>query len=597
MIMSEMSEDSKLDTKYNLKIYWGVLRNYKILIFGIIFFVFIIEVANIFDRFLFKIIIDKGTEFVASSLPRALFVQILIMVAVAFVFNFLIRSVVRWLNIHFVNILEGKIILDIKKKFLNHLVQLSYNFYTTHKTGSLISKLIRSGSAVERMSDTFVFNFFPLFFQLVVVLTTIVLFDTASAVIILFTAVAFVTFSLIINKSMQRANMRANNAEDFEKGQISDIFTNIESIKYFGKEENIKKKYKGIGEETQRLVVKAWDYYRWQSAGNGILLGIATLLIIYFPVVKLLNGQITIGTLVFIYTVYGQLLQYLFGFDNGIRGYYRSIADFDSLFRYYKIENDIADPPNAKPLKIKEGTIEFRNVSFSFKKRQIFRNFSLKIPKNKKIAIVGPSGAGKTSLVRLIYRFYDVEQGEILIDGKNIKEFKQETLRGELSIVPQECVLFDDTIYNNVAFSRPEASRKEVLAAMKFAQLDKIVREFPNNESTIVGERGVKLSGGEKQRVSIARAILANKKILVLDEATSSLDSETESEIQKDLYRLMEGRTNIIIAHRLSTIMKADMIVVLENGTIAQIGNHKELIGRKGLYQKLWGLQKGGYLR
>jgi ATP-binding cassette subfamily B protein len=190
-----------------------------------------------------------------------------------------------------------------------------------------------------------------------------------------------------------------------------------------------------------------------------------------------------------------------------------------------------------------------------------------------------------------------VNAGRILVDGEDIRNFKQESLRSEMAIVPQECVLFDDSIYNNIAFSKPNATREEVMKAIRFSQLDKIIAKFPNKENTIVGERGVKLSGGEKQRVSIARAILADKKILVLDEATSSLDSETEFEIQRDLRRLMEGRTSVIIAHRLSTIMHADMIVVLKEGKIVQTGKHYQLINQPGEYKKLWNLQKGGYLR
>jgi len=261
------------------------------------------------------------------------------------------------------------------------------------------------------------------------------------------------------------------------------------------------------------------------------------------------------------------------------------------------VQKQIVDKPNSKNLEIKDGTVEFKNIDFSYGKRKIFKNFSLKIPKNKKIALVGHSGCGKTTLVKLLYRMYDVNHGAILIDGKDIRDVKQESLRNEMSMVPQECTLFDDTIYNNVAFSKPKATREEVLKAMRFAQLDKIIKEFPNKEKTIVGERGVRLSGGEKQRVSIARAILADKKILVLDEATSSLDSETEHEIQKDLEKLMEGRTSMIIAHRLSTIMHADMIVVMEKGQIVQMGTHNELISQEGEYNHLWNLQKGGYIK
>ncbi len=314
---------------------------------------------------------------------------------------------------------------------------------------------------------------------------------------------------------------------------------------------------------------------------------------------KFLDGGISIGTLAFIYTIYTGLTGHLFGFVHGIRGYYISLGDLDELFQYAQIENEIKNGSNRK-MKVEKGEIELKNVSFTYPGRgdeRAIHDLSLKINKNEKIALVGHSGCGKTTLVKLIYRLYDTAKGEILIDNKNIKEFNQESLRNELSIVPQEAILFDDTIYNNILFSNPKASKDEVMNAMKFAQLDKFVDKLPKKENTIVGERGVKLSGGEKQRVSIARAILANKKILVLDEATSALDSKTEYEIQNDLEQLMKNRTSIIIAHRLSTIMKADKIVVMDKGKIVQTGKHYDLIKQKGIYRELWNLQKGGYIK
>jgi ATP-binding cassette subfamily B protein len=393
------------------------------------------------------------------------------------------------------------------------------------------------------------------------------------------------------------SNIKRTVREDIEKGNIADFLTNIDSIKYFGKEVNIKRRFLKLGKLTKNALLKFWSYIKWLSAGQSLILGIGTFLLIYFPLVRFLNGELSIGTIVFIYTVYGNLMGPLFSFVHGIRGYYRSMADFQALFQYGKIDQEVKDKSGAKDLNIREGVIEFKDVLFKYGKRKIFENFNLKIPKHKKVAFVGHSGCGKTTLVKLLYRFYDVNSGGILIDGKDIREFKQESLRSEMSIVPQECVLFDDTVYNNVRFSNPKADHKEVMKAMKFAQLDKIVADFPKKEKTVVGERGVRLSGGEKQRVSIARAILANKKVLVLDEATSSLDSKTEYEIQADLKKLMKGRTSIIIAHRLSTIMTADKIVVLKKGKIVQIGSHKQLIKQKGEYKKLWNLQKGGYIK
>jgi ATP-binding cassette subfamily B protein len=456
---------------------------------------------------------------------------------------------------------------------------------------------MRGSSAIERMADVFIFNFSPFILQMIIAIISIIYFNWISALTIFLSTFIFILFSFFMQKKGESSKIDFNKTQDLEKGITADFLTNINSIKYFGKDKSIKFKYKKLIENTKSKMIKNWDYFRWTTFGQRLILGIGTFFVIFFPLIKFLDGEMTLGTLTFIYTIYVGLLSQTFNFVYGLRGYYRAMADFQELFDYGKVQKEILDKPNAKRLKIKEGEIEFKDISFSYGKRKIFEEFSLKIPANKKVAFVGHSGCGKTTLIKLLYRFYDVNKGDILIDGKDIREVKQESLRSEMSMVPQECILFDDTIYNNIAFSNPSASKDEVMKAIKFAQLESIIDNFPQKEKTIVGERGVKLSGGEKQRVSIARAILANKKILVLDEATSSLDSQTEYDIQRDLDKLMEGRTSIIIAHRLSTIMHADKIVVLKKGKIVQMGTHRELINQRGEYNKLWNLQKGGYIK
>ena len=509
----------------------------------------------------------------------------------------LLHATLNWLRNHLINKLETKMIADLKRKYFNHILSLDHNFHITHKTGSLISRLTRAAGATERLTDIFMFNFASLIVQTTAIFFSLIYFDFISGIILLFVMITFVAFSFFIQRIQEKSNVLANKSEDIEKGNVADFFTNVDSVKYFGKEKIIRDRYYNLTEETKKAYLKNWNYFRYLAAGQTLILALGTFFMIYFSMLKFLDNQITIGTLAFIYTVYLGLIGYMFGFVDGMRGFYRSMADFQDLFEYGKIQKEIKDKPNAKELKIKDGEIEFKDMRFNYGKRKIFNNFNLKIPRNKKIALVGHSGSGKTTLVKLLYRFYDIDDGEILVDNINIKDVKQESLREEMSIVPQECVLFYDTIYNNVAFSNPKASKEEVMKAIKFAQLDKIIENFPNKEKTIVGERGVRLSGGEKQRVSIARAILANKKILVLDEATSSLDSQTEHEIQQDLERLMQNRTSIIIAHRLSTIMKADKIIVMKNGKIVQEGTHMHLINKSGEYKHLWNLQRGGYIK
>ncbi len=594
--MVKIKRAKEIHFKENFKMYWSFLKKYKILFFTIIFLVLINSATHLIDRLLFKKIVDDGSLFLSGGLGIDVFKSVLLIVLAVYLVNIFFRVSAKWLQIHLMNRLDSGLITDLKRKFFSHIINLSHKFHTTHKTGSMISRITRGAGAIERMTDFMVFNTLPLVFELVIVGAALIYFDYVSAIVVFAVSIVFFLFSLHIQNLQKKSNVELNNSEDIEKANIGDFFTNIDSIRNFGKEEIIISKYRKLSERSRKAMIWHWGYYKWLDAGHSFIINAGVLLLILFPVLRLIQGEITIGTLVFIYTIYGNIMGPLYGFVNGMRGFYRSMADFESLFSYARIENEVKDKPNAERIKIERGEVEFKNISFNYGKRSIFKNFSLKIEENQKVALVGHSGSGKTTLVKLLYRLYDVNSGAILIDGKDIRDVKQTSLREELSIVPQECVLFDDTIYNNIAFSKPEASREEVMKAIKFAQLDKIIKELPKKENTIVGERGVKLSGGEKQRVSIARAILADKKILVLDEATSSLDSRTEHEIQKDLANLMKGRTSIIIAHRLSTIMKADKIVVMDKGKIVQSGKHNDLIRQRGLYKELWSLQKGGYI-
>lgn len=586
----------KIDFKYNLKVYFSLLGKYKLLFSSILLMVLISEAGKVIEKFLFKWIIDSGTDLNSGAIQLEAFSQVLILVAAIYISIRILSAIFEWLRHDAINNMDSSLMLDVKRKFFNHIVHLSHGFHNTHKTGSLISRLGRGQSGVERMTDFIVFNIAPLMFQLVLVAFSIVFVSRIMTLITVLTIFSVIAYSFIVQQMQRKANIKHNEAEDIEKANIADVFTNIDSIKYFGKESTIKGRFAKILDRTKAAALYNWGYFRWISFGESLIITIGSFTLFYVTLASFINKEINIGTVVLIYQLYFSLMGPMFGFIGGMRNFYRSMADFNDLFQYGKFENDIKDTPDAKVLDIKSGKVELRNISFSHQNRKIISNVSLVINPGEKIALVGHSGCGKTTLVKLLYRFYDLDSGSILIDGHDIRHFRQESLRSELSIVPQECILFDDTIYNNITFSKPHANRAEVFKAIKFAQLDQLINQLPSRENTIVGERGVRLSGGEKQRVSIARAILADKRVLVLDEATSSLDSKTEYSIQADLERLMENRTSIIIAHRLSTVMKADKIVVIEKGRIMQVGKHKDLIKKEGLYKNLWKLQKGGYL-
>ncbi len=591
------SKKENLDVKYILKTYWSFVGRYKSLFITIIICGALLSVIGLSQRALFKKITDLGELFARGEINILTLKEGMIITLAIWFGVIIIRSIVRWNRAHFLNNLEAKSMRDLKQHYYNHILKLSYKFHTTHKTGALIARISRGNSALERLTDFISYQTLTLIFEVIVSGITLILIDVKIGLIILGTGILFSILSNKIQIKERIFRIKSNESEDEEKGFTADTLTNIDSIKYYGKEGLIQNKYASATENTKKSWLRELQLGRWSSSIEAIIMDIGGLLTLTAILKMFIAGETTLGTVVFAWTSYWAIINSVQNFMDGLRGYNRSIADLKDLFEYGKIQNEIKDKINARNLEIKEGSIEFENVSFKYHEKDLFKNFNLNIPQNKKIALVGHSGSGKSTLLKLLYRFYDIDSGKIKIDNIDIKEVKQESLRSELSIVPQECVLFDDTIYNNIKFSNPKAKHEEIMKAIKFAQLDQVIKNFPNKEKTIVGERGVRLSGGEKQRVSIARAILANKKILVLDEATSALDSKTEHEIQKDLQNLMEGRTSIIIAHRLSTIMSADLIVVLDKGKIVQQGTHNQLINKPGTYRELWNLQKGGYIK
>jgi ABC-type multidrug transport system fused ATPase/permease subunit len=579
----------------NLRLYLSLVIKHKLLLFISLCILILTEFAVLADQFLLKHFIDKGELYFKELLSQKEFTQIAILLLTLLGVVILIRIIGKWSFVHFSNIMQSRIVKDLKVKVYTHILQLSHKFHSNNKTGSMISKIIRAGGAVEQLSDVLIYSFIPIALQSIFVIGAFFILDRTTAIVILVTGTIFVLYSIKLHNVEQYAKVAADQAEDHEKAYVSDTLTNIDSIKYFAKEKQISKTFDGIAGNVSSKYLKYWQFHRWLEGGHNLILGTGLLVMLGLIVRQYILGRVSLGTVTFAFTSYATFSGYLRFLGFGLRGFYRSMSDIESVQYYLRSDNDIPDHSSRK-LQVKKGAITFESVMFKYENKKLFHKFTLDIPKHNKVALVGHSGSGKSSLVKLLFRMYDINEGKITIDGTDISHVTQESLRSQISIVPQECILFDDTVYNNVAFARPNATRTEVIRAMKQAQLWNVVKEFEKKEQTIVGERGVKLSGGEKQRVSIARAILADKRILVLDEATSALDSQTEYDIQKALHTLMKGRTSIIIAHRLSTIMGADNIVVMKKGKIIQQGTHKVLSKQKGEYKHLWNLQKGGYI-
>ena len=590
-----MVKDKKVNFVENFKLFWKIVKHEKKWVFTLLFFAFIFELLMIADNLLVKWIVDYGNGFLAGNYTGVQILRIFTIILGIFLGLVLFRSTIRFFNMHSRNRLMSRVDADIKKKYFNKVIDFDYDFHTQNKSGELISKLDRGARGCVSLTELVTQRLFSPIFALVVVLFSIAYFDIVPALITAGIGVVILIFSWKIFSKQAKAKLENNDSLDREKGFVSNILSGFESIKFFGKERNVKNRHLKYIEKSKNSFIKFNDYYRVYVTLMSLTLGIGTALLLYFSLKSFVTGKITIGTVVFIFTTFGRMIAPIVGLSDSMRSLNESLSDVQALFKYDKIKNAIKDSLYAKDLKVKKGEIEFRNIEFNYGKRNkinLFGDLNFKIKEEESVAIVGSSGSGKTSLMRLLFRLYDPVRGKILIDGQDIKKVKQDSLRENLTIVPQEPVLFNDTIYNNVKFSKPSAKREEINKALKLSSAYDFVNKLPKKENTLVGERGIRLSGGEKQRIAIARALLANKKIIVLDEPTSSLDLETENKIQTGINNLLNNKTAIIIAHRLSTIKDVDRIIVLKDGKIIEQGNHFELLKKKGEYARLWEYQK-----
>jgi ATP-binding cassette, subfamily B, heavy metal transporter len=479
-------------------------------------------------------------------------------------------------------------------KTFRHLHSLSLRFHLERRTGGLSRIIERGTKGIDTILRYSLFNTFPTVIEIILVAGILWWnFGGIYAVIIMLTIVAYTGFTYWATE--WRINLRRvmNDADTDANTKAIDSLLNFETVKYFGNEEHEALRFDRSLERYEKAAVKTWISLAILNAGQAIAFSIGLALIMAMVANDVIARTATVGDFVMVNALMIQLYMPLNFLGSVYRDIKQGLIDIEHMFRLLGVEPEVMDATGARPLNITDGSIVFDRVSFAYdRRRPIIIDLSLTIPPGKTVAIVGPSGAGKSTISRLLYRFYDVTGGRIMIDGQDVSRVTQHSLRAAVGMVPQDTVLFNDTIRYNIRYGRPDASEEEVFMAAKLAHIHDFVVGLPQGYDTMVGERGLKLSGGEKQRVSIARTILKGPPILILDEATSALDTHTEQEIQKALKQVAQNRTTIVIAHRLSTVIDADEIIVLEAGRIAERGRHEELLRKQGIYHAMWTRQR-----
>ncbi|WP_417673586.1 ABCB family ABC transporter ATP-binding protein/permease [Roseibium sp.] len=475
-----------------------------------------------------------------------------------------------------------------------HLHQLSLRFHLARRTGGLSRVIERGVKGIEAIVRFTILNGIPTILEFAIMAAVISYqFGMSYLAIVAVMIVAYVWFTIKASNWRISIRREMNDSDTDANSKAIDSLLNFETVKYFGNERMESERFDVSMAKYEKAATKTWTSLAWLNLGQTVILGIGMAACMVLSAQAVMAGEQTIGDFVLINALLMQISIPL----NFIGFIYREIrqglADIESMFDLLGVPEEITDKPGAEPLKAVEGTIAFENVHFHYDAdRPILKGIDFDVPAGKTVAIVGPSGAGKSTISRLLFRFYDVTDGRILIDGQDVRDVTQESVRHAIGMVPQDTVLFNDTIAYNIRYGRPDATDEEVREAARMAQIHDFIERLPKGYASEVGERGLKLSGGEKQRVAIARTILKSPPILILDEATSALDTHTEQEIQAALDQVSKNRTTLVIAHRLSTVVGADQILVLEAGRIVERGTHADLLAKNGLYASMWARQR-----
>ncbi len=548
------------------------------------------KVANVYAPIIYKNIVDiLSPEDAANAI---LFVPAAMIIGYGFV---------RTLSIIFGEIREA-VFINVAQRAMRtvaittfeHLHALSMRFHMDRQTGGLSRVIERGIKGIEFVLSFMLFNIIPTLLEIVMVCAVLwYMFGIWYALITFVTITTYIAFTLISTEWRLKYRREMNEQDTKANTKAIDSLLNYETVKYFGNEVHEADRYDVSLQSYEKAAVKSIQSLSVVNIGQSAIISLGLVIVMFMAANGVVDKTMTIGdfSLVVIYLIQLYIPLNFLGFV--YRQIRQSLTDMDSMFSMLNIEKEVTDKDNAPDINISGGSIEFDNVHFGYNEdREILKGLSFKVDAGKTVAIVGPSGAGKSTISRLIFRFYDVNQGAVRIDGQDIRDINQSSLRKVIGIVPQDTVLFNDTIRYNIAYGRPEASNEEVVLAAEMSSIDTFIEKLAQGYETIVGERGLKLSGGEKQRVAIARTILKDTPILLFDEATSALDSKTEQDILKSLKEVSKGRTTLVIAHRLSTVVSADEILVLDHGQVIERGRHADLLKKDGVYAQMWQRQQ-----
>lgn len=589
----------KKETKQTILFYLKHTKKHKWL--AILTFVGLF--IGIVSNFLFPIVIKQIVDLLSLGLDNVDMHEVW-MLFVPLVGLYVINMIGWRLGVYSICLFEPKVMANMSNECFAEIHKHSYNFFNNEFVGSLVKRVSRMVRSFEAFFDVITFEMLNIIVQLIIGVTVLFWIHPVFGISMFVWAVIFLGFNYWVSQyKLKKYDIPKTEADSEVTGYLADTISNNVNIKLFSNHPYEKEQFGNVIKKWETFSKKSWLFNAHLEMVQNVFMLALELFMLYMAIVLWSEGKLTLGSFVLIETYLIEIFMSVWNFGRYIRRIYEAFADAEEMTAILNKPIEVRDKKGAKPIAVSRGKVEFKNVNFAYEKSDaleedsVVKNLNLTIKPGERIALIGPSGGGKTTIVKLLLRLFDIQKGQILIDGQNISDATQDSVRSQIALVPQDPILFHRPLIENIRYGRLDASDEEVYAASKMAHCDKFISGFPKGYNTFVGERGVKLSGGERQRVAIARAILSNAKILVLDEATSSLDVHSEKLVQDALAQLTKNKTTIVIAHRLSTVKHVDRIIVLKEGKVVEEGTHKSLMEEKNsLYKSLWDLSVSGVI-